>query len=71
MATLYTQLMLDRGFLAGKAFYASYAHKDDLVDAFLDAVGDVFGVLADAVADDSVEAQLRGPVAQTGFARLT
>lgn len=70
-ATLYTQLMLDRGFLAGKAFYASYAHEDHLVDAYLEAVHEVFGVLADAIADDSVEAQLRGPVAQTGFARLT
>ena len=70
-ATLYTQLMLDRGFLAGKAFYASYAHEDHLVDVYLDAVREVFDVLADAVADDSVEAHLRGPVAQTGFARLT
>ncbi|MDT4891588.1 MAG: glutamate-semialdehyde -aminomutase [Pseudonocardiales bacterium] len=70
-ATLYTQLMLDRGFLAGKAFYASYAHEDHLVESYLDAVSEVFGVLADAVAGDSVEAQLRGPIAQTGFARLT
>jgi glutamate-1-semialdehyde 2,1-aminomutase len=70
-ATLYTQLMLERGFLAGKAFYASYAHEDHLIDAYLDAVEEIFAVLAIAVASDSVEAQLRGPVAQTGFARLT
>jgi glutamate-1-semialdehyde 2,1-aminomutase len=70
-ATLYTQLMLERGFLASKAFYASYAHEDHLIDAYLEAVEEIFAVLADAVAKDSVEAQLRGPVAQTGFTRLT
>ena len=70
-ATLYTQLMLERGFLAGKAFYASYAHEDHLIDAYLESVHEVFGLLATAVAQESVEAQLRGPVAQTGFARLT
>lgn len=70
-ATLYTQLMLERGFLAGKAFYASYAHEDHLIDEYLQAVGDVFGLLSAAVAENAVEARLRGPVAQTGFARLT
>lgn len=70
-ATLYTQLMLDRGYLAGKAFYASYAHQDDDLAIFLEAVREVFGLLAAASQDGSIVAQLRGPVAQTGFARLT
>lgn len=70
-ATLFTQLMLDRGYLTGKAFYASYAHEDAVVSSYLDAVHEVFGILADAVATDSVERRLKGPVAQTGFARLT
>ena len=33
MHTLFNQLMLERGFLATKAFYASYAHDDQHVDA--------------------------------------
>jgi glutamate-1-semialdehyde 2,1-aminomutase len=70
-ATLYTQLMLDRGYLAGKAFYASYAHEDEAIEDYLIAVGESFATLADAVATESVETRLRGPVAQTGFARLT
>lgn len=70
-ATLFTQLMLDRGYLTGKAFYASYAHEDSVVASYLDAVHEVFGILADAVAADSVEQQLKGPIAQSGFARLT
>jgi glutamate-1-semialdehyde 2,1-aminomutase len=70
-ATLFTQSMLDRGFLAGKAFYASFAHTDRMISSYLDAVHDVFGVIATALAEDSVHARLRGPMAQTGFARLT
>jgi glutamate-1-semialdehyde 2,1-aminomutase len=70
-ATLYTQWMLDRGYLAGKAFYASYAHTDELIESYLDAVHEVFTLLAKAVQDDSVLAQLRGPVAHVGFTRLT
>jgi glutamate-1-semialdehyde 2,1-aminomutase len=70
VATLYTQSMLDRGFLAGKAFYASFAHSDEMISGYLDAVHEVFGMIAAALADGSVRARLRGPVAQTGFARL-
>jgi glutamate-1-semialdehyde 2,1-aminomutase len=70
-ATLFTQSMLDRGFLAGKAFYASFAHTDAMVDDYLSAVHASFEIVAAALAQGSVEAQLRGPVAQSGFARLT
>ena len=30
--TLFTQMMLDRGFLAGSAFYVTYAHQDHHID---------------------------------------
>jgi hypothetical protein len=63
--------MLDRGFLAGKAFYASFAHTDEMIEDYLGAVRESFGILAGALADGSVESRLRGPIAQTGFARLT
>jgi glutamate-1-semialdehyde 2,1-aminomutase len=69
--TAFTQLMLDRGYLAGKGFYATFAHQDEHVDAYAAAVRDVFGILGQAFADGSVERLLRGPVAHTGFARLT
>ena len=71
MRTLFTQLMLDRGFLATGAFYAMYAHGDAHVDAYLAAVEESFGVIARAVSDGTVEARLRGPVAHSGFRRLT
>ncbi len=69
--TLFTQMMLDRGFLATSAFYAMYAHQDSHVDAYLAAVEEVFGTLADALQRNAVESQLRGPVAHAGFYRLT
>jgi glutamate-1-semialdehyde 2,1-aminomutase len=69
--TLFTQLMLERGFLATGAFYASYAHTDANVDAYAAAVRESFGELAAAVRAGTVAASLKGPVAHTGFARLT
>jgi len=71
IATLFTQLMLTRGFLAGKAFYASYAHQDEHVRSYVDAVGSVFAELAAAIAAGDVRRRLLGPVAHTGFRRLT
>jgi glutamate-1-semialdehyde 2,1-aminomutase len=70
-ATLFTQSMLDRGFLAGKAFYASFAHTDGMIGDYLAAVRESFEIIASAVAEASIESRLRGPVAQSGFARLT
>jgi glutamate-1-semialdehyde 2,1-aminomutase len=69
--TLFTQMMLERGFLATGAFYATFAHQDDHVRAYLDATGDVFKTIAMSLADGTLASRLRGPVAHTGFHRLT
>ncbi len=69
--TLYTQLMLERGFLATNAFYASYAHQDHHIESYLEAVQDAFGIVADARAHNTVMEKLKGPVAHVGFRRLT
>jgi glutamate-1-semialdehyde aminotransferase len=71
IGTLFTQLMLARGFLASKAFYASYAHQDEQIENYLDATSDVFADLAEAIRTQSVEKELKGPVAHAGFHRLT
>ena len=68
--TLYTQMMLERGYLATGSFYATFAHQDSHVEKFLDNVGEVFHRLARAVDADEIEALLQGPVAHTGFQRL-
>ncbi|NLT23675.1 MAG: aminotransferase class III-fold pyridoxal phosphate-dependent enzyme [Syntrophorhabdus sp.] len=71
LSTLFTQLMLERGFLAAKAFYATYAHTGNHVDSYLSAVREVFPILVQTVDEGSVAARLKGPVAHTGFHRLT
>ncbi len=68
--TLYTQMLLDRGFLAGGAFYVTYAHQTSDTDAYLAALDDVFGLLARAIRSQTVETQLRGPIAHADFQRL-
>ncbi len=69
--TFFTQLMLGKGFLAGKSFYSSLAHKQEHLDAYEAAVAEVFGQISRALADGTLERKLEGPVAQTGFKRLT
>jgi glutamate-1-semialdehyde 2,1-aminomutase len=69
-ATLFTQLMLERGYLASKSFYATWAHRAEDVDRYLDATGQVFDIVAAQLRAGAVEEALRGPVAHSGFSRL-
>ena len=70
LATLFSQEMLDRGYLAAPKFNATFAHTPDIVDRYLRDAGDVFGTLADAIRRDDVAARLRGPVKHSDFRRL-
>lgn len=69
--TLFTQIMLEKGFLATNAFYAAYAHQAEHVRLYLEAVEQTFAQLAEAIQRNDVAQQLKGPVAHTGFRRLT
>ncbi len=71
MRTLFTQMMLERGFLATGAFYATYAHQDHHVSVYLDAITSVFAHIGAAIRDKTVGGELKGPIAHSGFARLT
>ncbi len=71
LKTLFTQLMLERGFLATTAFYASYAHKKQHTNKYLLAVNDVFHVMSKAIKRGHPERYLKGPVCHSGFKRLT
>ena len=70
LRTYYTQLMLERGFLAGTAVYLTLAHTDALIERFEEALDDVFAEIAQALAENSVSQRLKGPEAHSGFARL-
>lgn len=70
MHTLFAQMMLERGFLAKNVFYATFAHQRHHVEAYLDAVNDVYDVIAAAAQTNGVDALLKGPIAHSGFRRL-
>lgn len=70
LTTLFTQLMMDRGYLAYNQFKPSFAHTSEHVESYLKEVQEVFGILAKAIAQPDLRSRLRGPVAQRGFYRL-
>lgn len=71
LQTLWTQEMLDRGYLVGASIYASTSYNEDLIERFCNDSESVFRGMAEAVAAGGVEARLRGPVKHAGFKRLT
>ncbi len=68
--TLYAQIMLDRGYLVSSAIYATVAYDDAIIDRFAKDTEEAFEIIAEAIKEGTVEKQLRGPVKQSGFARL-
>ena len=70
LRTLYTQLMLERGFLAGCAIFPTLAHTEEIVAAYAQSIDDVFGRIAEILAQKNIEKALAGPVAHSGFRRL-
>ncbi|MBU4201240.1 MAG: aminotransferase class III-fold pyridoxal phosphate-dependent enzyme [Kiritimatiellae bacterium] len=69
--TLFTQLMLERGFLASTSFYAMLAHTPAHVQEYSRALRKSFAVISNAMSDGRIASLLKGPVSHSGFARLT
>jgi len=68
---LFTQLMLERGYLAYNQFKPSYAHQDRHIEDYCEAVSEVFHLIREAIDSGQVRRMLKGPAAKTGFYRLT
>ncbi len=71
LKALYTQQMLDEGYLASPIVYVSYAHKDSHLPQFEKAVDRVFAFLAERIAKNDIMAHLKGGLPEAGFKRLT
>jgi glutamate-1-semialdehyde 2,1-aminomutase len=71
LKALFIQLMLEKGFLATTAFYAMVAHSSRHAESYLQAVDEVFGVMAKVIASGDVAGKLKGKPAMAGFKRLT
>lgn len=71
LKTIFNHQMLTRGFLATDAYYASFAHKDEHIRAYISAVDKAFNFIAKIFNENTPEKHLKGPVCHSGFQRLT
>ena len=71
LRTLFTQEMLKRGYLASNSVYVSYKHTNEIIESYLEDTNEVFAYLREALEKDTVIDLLEGPVAHSGFKRLT
>ncbi len=69
--TLFTQLMLEKGYLAWNQFKPSLAHGMAEVEEYLRAVEEAFAVIAEAAASGRAADLLKDGAARRGFYRLT
>ena len=68
--TLITQEMLKKGYLAATSCYTCLAHTSDVLEPYLDALDEVFGLIAECEAGRSIDELLEGPICHSGFKRL-
>jgi glutamate-1-semialdehyde 2,1-aminomutase len=71
LATLFAQIMLERGYLAFNQFKPSSAHERQHVERYVLDVTEAFAIMADAIQQGNVIERLKGPPARRGFYRLT
>lgn len=69
--TIIVEKMLERGFLTSNAFYTTYTHTKEHVDAYLSALDEVLNELNPYIKENKLEELPHGPVAHSGFKRLT
>ena len=67
----FIQLMLDQGFLASNLYYAMYAHTEDHVKSYLEAVDKSFEEIARSIKRNDIDEKLIGKPSSVGFKRLT
>lgn len=70
LKTLFTQQMLESGFLATTACYTSHAHKPEHVKLYLEACDKTFAVISKALSQGNPEKFLKGSACHSGFKRL-
>jgi len=73
LKTLYTVLMLKKGFLGGIAFYPTITHTKEIMELYYKAIDEVFAEIKQVLDKKDYQALLDaigGPVCHSGFARL-
>ncbi len=69
--TIIVGKMLKKGFLTSKAFYATYTHTKEIVENYFDALNNTIEELIPYIEKGTINSLPHGPVAHTGFRRLT
>lgn len=67
----FVQEMLKKGFLASTSFYSMYAHQEDHVTRYLDAMDTTFAQLLQHIKNHTLKSALVGSPSVAGFKRLT
>jgi len=70
MKAYFIQLMLEQGFLASNLYYAMYAHTEDHVKSYFEAVDKSFEEIARSIKQDDIDKKLVGEPSSIGFKRL-
>ena len=69
--TLITQEMLKKGFLASTNFYASTQHNDKHLNAYFEALDEIYATISKCESDSlNIDELLDGPICHSGFSRL-
>ncbi|MEP1094959.1 MAG: aminotransferase class III-fold pyridoxal phosphate-dependent enzyme [Cyclobacteriaceae bacterium] len=68
--TYYTQEMLKKGYLLGASVYSTFAYSNEIIDGFIDASDDIFGLIKKMDDEDRFDENLEGDVIETGFKRM-
>jgi glutamate-1-semialdehyde 2,1-aminomutase len=69
--TMIVEKMREKGFLTSKAFYSTYTHTPRQVNSYLEALDSVLLELAPSIKANTISSLPHGPIAHSGFKRLT
>ena len=69
--TIIVEKLLGKGFLSSEVFYPTYTHTENNVAAYLGALGEILNELEPYIKEDKLEELPHGPIAHSGFRRLT
>ena len=67
--TVFTKIMLEYGFLASTVYYASYAHKENIIDEYISAVDSAFDRIS-KMDESELLLFVNGKICHSGFKRL-
>lgn len=71
MQTLYTQEMLEKGYLLGASVYMTYAYSDEIINKFISDSALVFEKIRKALDSGNIKKYLKGETIHADFRRLT